>query len=143
MGDHSQLFVAFLITVRFTFVFMKILCIVCVMGTCINQTFVCTFECKYLAYVYDLPWHVQGNFVLNVCQAQIGDDNIAANNIFENIDSAFTVVFTIELCVNVFATFFWEFVTDAWNWFDVIVVLVSLISLVHSTRVQFFSVAAM
>lgn len=53
-----------------------------------------------------------------------------ANNLFETIDFAFTVVFTIELCVNIFATFVWEFVTDSWNWFDFIVVFVSLISLV-------------
>ena len=37
-----------------------------------------------------------------------------------------------ELVVNLFATLVSEFVGDAWNWFDFVVVGVSLVSLVHS-----------
>jgi hypothetical protein len=35
----------------------------------------------------------------------------------------------VELVVNIMATFLIEFVSDAWNWFDFVVVLVSLLSL--------------
>jgi hypothetical protein len=35
----------------------------------------------------------------------------------------------VELVINIIATFFIEFVSDAWNWFDFVVVLVSLLSL--------------
>ena len=73
---------------------------------------------------------ILGNFMLNICQAQVSDDDANANRLFERVDLVFTCIFTIELLVNIFATFLWEFVGDPWNWFDLIVVLVSLISLV-------------
>jgi len=73
---------------------------------------------------------IGGNFMLNICQAQVGDENEHANTIFESVDLGFTIIFTIELLVNMFATLLWEFVGDAWNWFDFVVVAVSLISLV-------------
>ena len=114
---------------------------------------------------------VQGNFLLNICQSQVGDQNEDANVIFEAIDLGFTCVFTCgilvwlrfraifffvraktlnwerrddhgvsgahcekspsaELLVNMFATLPFEFLLDLWNWFDFIVVAVSLISLV-------------
>lgn len=43
-----------------------------------------------------------------------------------------TTIPMAELVVNLFATLVWEFVGDAWNWFDFVVVAVSLVSLVHS-----------
>jgi hypothetical protein len=73
---------------------------------------------------------IGGNFMLNICQAQVGHEDEHANTIFEFVDLGFTIIFTIELLVNLFATFLWEFVGDAWNWFDFVVVAVSLISLV-------------
>eukprot|EP00802_Teleaulax_amphioxeia_P004636 Tamp_04640.p1 GENE.Tamp_04640~~Tamp_04640.p1 ORF type:complete len:400 (+),score=66.03 Tamp_04640:358-1557(+) len=73
---------------------------------------------------------IGGNFMLNICQAQVGDQNESANAVFNLIDLGFTCIFTIELLVNIFATWMWEFITDAWNWFDFIVVVVSLVSLV-------------
>ena len=73
---------------------------------------------------------IGGNFMLNICQAQVGHEDEHANTIFEFVDLGFTIIFTIELLVNMFATFLWEFVGDAWNWFDFVVVAVSLISLV-------------
>jgi hypothetical protein len=39
-------------------------------------------------------------------------------------------LYTAELLINMFATLFWPFVLDAWNWFDLLVVGVSLVSLV-------------
>ena len=39
-------------------------------------------------------------------------------------------LYTAELLINMFATLFWPFVMDAWNWFDLLVVGVSLVSLV-------------
>ena len=72
---------------------------------------------------------IGGNFMLNMCEAQVGKENVQAYEVFEGIDLGFTIIFTIELLVNIFATFLWEFVGDPWNWFDLIVVIVSLISL--------------
>jgi hypothetical protein len=38
-----------------------------------------------------------------------------------------TVIFTIELGLNMFAHLFWEFVTNGWSMFDLVVVSVSLV----------------
>jgi hypothetical protein len=37
--------------------------------------------------------------------------------------------FTAELCINMYANWFREFVSSLWNWFDVIIVSLSLIGL--------------
>ena len=73
---------------------------------------------------------IMGNFLCNIFEAQFVSSPDSNAHIFDVIDVAFTVVFTIELCVNMFSTLVKEFVMDYWNWFDVVVVLVSLISLV-------------
>ena len=41
------------------------------------------------------------------------------------IDRAFTCAFALELAVNLYANFFWDFVTDGWSMFDMLVVCVS------------------
>jgi hypothetical protein len=37
-------------------------------------------------------------------------------------------IFTVELCINIVAHWFWPFVNEKWNWLDVLVVIVSLAS---------------
>lgn len=41
----------------------------------------------------------------------------------------FTIIFTVELGINMFAHWWWLFWADGWNWFDFIVVFVSLLSM--------------
>ena len=48
---------------------------------------------------------------------------------FQHIDLAFTLVFLLELCVNLFVNWFRAFWQDLWNVFDFLVVGVSVISL--------------
>lgn len=68
---------------------------------------------------------IMGNFTMNIFEAQLTTEpGTPLANTFEKIDLAFTIVFTMELAVNMFATLVGEFVGDAWNWFDVIVVMV-------------------
>lgn len=70
------------------------------------------------------------NFVINICEAHFnGKKTDVLIAVFEKFNLAFTIIFTVELVVNMFATLFLEFVSDAWNWFDFTVVLVSLLSL--------------
>lgn len=38
-------------------------------------------------------------------------------------------VFVLELSVNIFAHWFWPFLMDGWNLFDVVIVALSLVSL--------------
>jgi len=44
---------------------------------------------------------------------------------FYAMELAFTIVFALELIVNIFGTWFWPFVTDGWNVFDSIVGVLS------------------
>ena len=56
-----------------------------------------------------------------MCCPQEGTELFAT---FEQIDLAFTVVFTVELMVNMTAHWLWAFWRDGWNQFDFIVVMV-------------------
>jgi voltage-gated sodium channel len=69
------------------------------------------------------------NFLCNAVEAELNpEDGTAASDVLEKFDYAFVMIFTVELAINLFATFFWEFILDPWNWFDTIVVVISLIS---------------
>uniref|UniRef100_A0A7S0QNQ4 EF-hand domain-containing protein n=1 Tax=Cryptomonas curvata TaxID=233186 RepID=A0A7S0QNQ4_9CRYP len=70
------------------------------------------------------------NFVANVAQSEL--QPIAgsfADSSFTNVDTFFTAIFALELCVNLFANWFWPFFCDGWSCFDFVVVVVSLVSL--------------
>lgn len=54
-------------------------------------------------------------------------------SVFELLDFTFTILFTMELAMNMFATFLWEFLGDSWNYFDVVVVSISVTGLVVGT----------
>ena len=46
------------------------------------------------------------------------------------LDAIFTILFSLELVMNMFATLLWEFLEDSWNYFDVVVVSISVTSLI-------------
>lgn len=73
-----------------------------------------------------------GNFVVNVMQAQLKatEEN---ERLFDLSDIIFTSLFLVELLMNMFGTMVNEFVSDWWNWFDVVIVAVSVASLVSSS----------
>lgn len=79
---------------------------------------------------------IMGNFLVNIFEASFNakpDDELPPGSrsngdliaMFAIIDTIFTIIFTLELSTNMFATLFWDFFMDAWNWFDTIVVAVS------------------
>ena len=76
------------------------------------------------------------SFVSNVLEAQLdpAEENADFTAAFYQADMVFTILFTIELVVNMFSHWFWEFWQDSWNIFDFLVVGVSLISLALSTN---------
>lgn len=43
------------------------------------------------------------------------------------INLLFNVVFAIELVVNLFANWMYNFISNSWNWFDLFIVLMSLL----------------
>ncbi len=57
--------------------------------------------------------------------------------LFEQVDLAFTILFTLELLVNITAHWFKEFVSDYWNLFDAFIILTSLLSF-GPAQVSFF-----
>ena len=66
------------------------------------------------------------NFLLNMIQSQIIGK---LDDLLEKVDLMFTVIFTLELMVNLFATLVEKFFSDPWNYFDTVVVSVGLVSL--------------
>ncbi len=74
---------------------------------------------------------------MNVFSAQIetvsagGSDSDMAtiNLILTRLDSAFVVIFAVELAVNLYSRWFWPFVHNKWCLFDLFVVSLSLIGL--------------
>ena len=69
---------------------------------------------------------IVSNFFVNIIQAQTGG---SLDVYLEKVDLFFTGIFSFELIVNLFATLFAEFFSDAWNYFDTVVVCVGLVTL--------------
>jgi voltage-gated sodium channel len=71
---------------------------------------------------------ILANFLLSILQAQLppGKTDLA----FDMLDNAFTCIFSVELVVNLIATWPNEFLADAWNYFDTLTVCVSVATLI-------------
>jgi hypothetical protein len=69
------------------------------------------------------------NFSCNIIEAELNPTpGTNTSTILDEFDLAFVIIFTLELMVNIFANWFKNFVSDAWCWFDTIVVVISLVS---------------
>jgi len=68
------------------------------------------------------------NFITEVVQAQTLRPG-AESGVFLDLETAFTIIFTFEVCVNMFANLFTPFLRDPWNWFDMLIIGVSLASM--------------
>ena len=64
---------------------------------------------------------------MNIVEAQTQG---SLEHLLDPIDLFFTAIFSAELVVNLFATLVAEFFSDPWNYFDSIVVVVGLVTLV-------------
>jgi hypothetical protein len=76
------------------------------------------------------------NFAINAAEAQIFDslfeeDGSASQTgrDLATLDDFFTIIFAVELSINMFSHWFRNFFSDGWNIFDLVVVSVSLVSL--------------
>lgn len=70
------------------------------------------------------------NFVISAVHAQVlPPPDSPASNIFFIFEVLFAVIFTLELLLNFYGHFAMRFLRSPWNWFDSIVVIVSLLSL--------------
>jgi len=76
---------------------------------------------------------ILGNFVLNVVQAELKlVEGTYWAEVLDSIEVTLTILFAIELSINMFALWFWRFWSDGWFVFDFIVVSLSLVAIVLS-----------
>eukprot|EP00961_Rhodomonas_salina_P156232 2103310-Rhodomonas_salina.1 len=67
------------------------------------------------------------NFLFNIAQNQpVPEEGGATEKMFENVDLAFTIVFTIELVINAYGNWAAPFFSNGWSMFDLLVVSESL-----------------
>jgi len=71
------------------------------------------------------------SFIVNIAEEQLNParDNDGMSTTFASIDLIFTLLFLVELLVNIAANWFLDFWRDSWNIFDFIVVAVCMVSL--------------
>jgi hypothetical protein len=63
-------------------------------------------------------------FLCNICEAQMVDQGY--NRVFVVLELIWCIVFALELALNVYAHPCREFIKNSWNWFDAIVVTMSM-----------------
>lgn len=67
------------------------------------------------------------NFVSNMIEKEIDPDGLEYPDWFGALEYMFNVLFLIELVLNMYGHWFWEFWRDGWNWFDFFVVSIGVI----------------
>ena len=66
------------------------------------------------------------NFILNIVECQLlPAEDSPAYVIFWAINVFFSSIFSCELLLKLACTWFRDFVTDPWNWFDLLVIALS------------------
>ena len=84
-------------------------------------------------FQYLFAFLIVANFAANVAEIQL-IDLPETSTAFYYTDTFFTAVFAFELAFNLFAHPFHEFLGSGWNWFDAIVVSMSLASYAIQAR---------
>ena len=85
------------------------------------------------AHIYAFhEWHyfqltmimlICANFILNILDFEFHpQDGSRMRDMIDSIDFALTCIFVAEILINAMAHWFWPFVTDPWNIFDVVII---------------------
>jgi len=69
---------------------------------------------------------IVANFIANCLEAQFVGE---FEDVFKMVETIFTTAFTVELALNLYGNWWNKFGYDYWNWFDAVVVAISLLSL--------------
>jgi len=70
------------------------------------------------------------NFLTAAIQAEIlPEKNSGADQAFRSLEWFYVYAFFIELLMNMYGHYWWEFWRSGWNWFDFIIVLVSFMAI--------------
>eukprot|EP00961_Rhodomonas_salina_P134438 1808396-Rhodomonas_salina.1 len=76
------------------------------------------------------------NFAMDAAQAEYEPEAIAdsrlASPIYETVDSVSIGVFLLEVLLNMFGNWFWDFFTDGWSLFDLFIIILSVLSTILS-----------
>jgi hypothetical protein len=74
------------------------------------------------------------NFIMSIVQSELGLNSsnsdtgkAALVNKLDYVEMAFTFIYTVELLLNMWAGWFWDFFSSGWSWFDLIIVVLSLV----------------
>ncbi|EKX39507.1 hypothetical protein GUITHDRAFT_114473 [Guillardia theta CCMP2712] len=71
------------------------------------------------------------NFLANAAQSELlPKEGSSMANFFAVLDDLFTILFTIELGLNLISHWFWPFISDGWSVFDFVIVSISLIAMI-------------
>jgi hypothetical protein len=96
----------------------------------------------HIKAAYNVPLVQQGvaalvflNFISTAAQAElIPPAGSALDRVFSQLDTAFTVIFVVELAANLAAHWWRPFFSDGWSVFDLIVVTMSVVSILFQAR---------
>ncbi|KAL1500500.1 hypothetical protein AB1Y20_013157 [Prymnesium parvum] len=80
---------------------------------------------------YTIAALIFANFFANIFQAQIDPFGKHYHREFLLVEDLFNYIFLIELIINMYASWRKEFVHSGWNWFDVLVVIVGVLSIMR------------
>lgn len=70
-----------------------------------------------------------GNFIVSAINAQVlPKEGSIGKQVFAGFELFFNISFTIELVWNIYGSWLWLFWESGWNWFDFIIVIISLLS---------------
>jgi voltage-gated sodium channel len=70
------------------------------------------------------------NFVTAAIQSEIlPNEDTRPHRIFVSFEYFYVYAFFIELLVNMYGHYFWEFWCSGWNWFDFIIVIISFLAM--------------
>jgi hypothetical protein len=70
------------------------------------------------------------NFIINIIQVEVSS-NPGLMRVFDLINTIFTLVYALELSINVVGNWFWDFIRSPWNVFDLIIVVMSLFDTIY------------
>ena len=74
------------------------------------------------------------NFISSIVQKQIDPTSEAYIDVFEPLDNFFAIIFTVEILINMYAHWFWKFIKSGWNIFDLLIVIVGLLTMAKATQ---------
>lgn len=77
---------------------------------------------------------ILANFLINIIETCLTDEHLRQKGVKDGLwlsDVVFTIIFTMELVLNMLCNWFFPFWKDGWNIFDFITVLFSLVALVE------------